>query len=257
MKQRWIAILAILIAIPATLCARWITDKEIFQVKATGPVEFSHYSHFEILDSKNCPTCHNGIFNIETKKNPDFTMAQMEQGKSCGACHDGKKAFSVKDDCGTCHPTKDITFEVAATGKTPFSHDVHTGMYSCSDCHPGLFIPGPGNKRISMKQMEKGNSCGACHDGETAFGVKSDCSTCHPTKDINFKVPDAGDALFSHDVHTSMYGCSDCHPGLFIPGPGNKRVSMSEMENGQSCGACHDGETAFTVAENCDGCHKM
>jgi len=26
-------------------------------------------------------------------------MQQMEKGKSCGACHNGKKALSVTDDC--------------------------------------------------------------------------------------------------------------------------------------------------------------
>jgi c(7)-type cytochrome triheme protein len=30
-------------------------------------------------------------------------MKDMEQGKSCGACHDGKGAFSVKGDCAKCH----------------------------------------------------------------------------------------------------------------------------------------------------------
>ncbi len=30
-------------------------------------------------------------------------MKQMQQGKSCGACHNGKKAFSVKGDCVKCH----------------------------------------------------------------------------------------------------------------------------------------------------------
>ena len=30
-----------------------------------------------------------------------------------------------------------------------------------------------------MKKMEAGESCGACHDGDTAFGVSEDCITCH------------------------------------------------------------------------------
>jgi len=30
-------------------------------------------------------------------------MKAMESGKSCGACHDGKTAFSVKGDCAKCH----------------------------------------------------------------------------------------------------------------------------------------------------------
>jgi len=40
------------------------------------------------------------------KKGTDkLTMAAMNEGKFCGACHDGKKAFSVKApaDCVKCH----------------------------------------------------------------------------------------------------------------------------------------------------------
>jgi c(7)-type cytochrome triheme protein len=31
-------------------------------------------------------------------------------------------------------------------------------------------------------------------------------------------------------------------------------ATMDDMEIGQSCGACHNGEKAFGV-ENCDPCH--
>jgi osmotically-inducible protein OsmY len=40
------------------------------------------------------------------KKGGDkMNMAAMNEGKFCGTCHDGKKAFSVKaaSDCGKCH----------------------------------------------------------------------------------------------------------------------------------------------------------
>ena len=30
-----------------------------------------------------------------------------------------------------------------------------------------------------MKEMQKGKSCGACHNGKTAFSVKGDCTKCH------------------------------------------------------------------------------
>ena len=178
MKMRWLFVIILLTALPTALYARWIKDQVTIQVKATGEVTFSHYSHLETL-GKNCPTCHNGIFNIVTEKNPDFTMADMEKGKSCGACHNGTKAFSVKDDCSACHPTKDINFKVPDAGNVTFSHDVHTGMYSCSECHPGLFIPGPGNKTFTMDQMGEGEACGACHDGDTAFTVNDNCDVCH------------------------------------------------------------------------------
>ena len=34
-----------------------------------------------------------------------MTMAAMSEGKFCGTCHDGNKAFSVKTpaDCVKCH----------------------------------------------------------------------------------------------------------------------------------------------------------
>ena len=70
-------------------------------------------------------------------------------------------------------------------------------------------------------------------------------------------VEDAGNVLFSHEVHADMFGCTDCHGDLFTAGPGNPVRSMADMEEGESCGACHDGDTAFSVAEDCEACHDM
>ncbi|TYO97089.1 c(7)-type cytochrome triheme protein [Geothermobacter ehrlichii] len=250
-----IAILMLLI-VPGPLSARWIKDKVVFQVEATGPVEFSHYNHLEAV-GKNCPTCHNKIFNIVTKKNPDFTMADMEKGKACGACHNGDRAFSVKEDCSTCHPTRDIRF-TNDTAPALFSHEIHTGMYGCSECHPDLFVPDQKkNPHFTMDQMGEGEACGACHDGDTAFSVSENCAACHPTADIKFET-DAGPATFPHSVHTEMYGCDECHPGIFVPDrKKNPAFTMDQMGEGEACGACHDGDTAFSVDDNCDSCHEM
>jgi c(7)-type cytochrome triheme protein len=180
MKHRWLLICVFLLMVPSVVLARWIQDIVTMPVTATGPVEFSHYNHLEAL-GKNCPTCHNAIFNIVVDKNPPATMADMGKGMSCGACHNGTKAFAVGDskNCSTCHPTKDIVFENDG-GKVTFSHKVHTGLFSCSECHPALFVPASGkNPHNTMTQMEKGASCGACHDGSAAFTVKENCETCH------------------------------------------------------------------------------
>ncbi len=52
-----------------------------------------------------CEACHvAGLF--QTKKNADkMTMAEMNRGKFCGTCHNGKKAFSTSDSktCQRCH----------------------------------------------------------------------------------------------------------------------------------------------------------
>lgn len=257
MKCRLLVLVAMLaVVLPSTLYARWIKDKVTFNVEATGPVEFSHYNHLDAL-GKHCPTCHNEIFSYVKKRNPTATMADMEKGQSCGACHNGELAFGVKDDCSMCHPTRDVT---VANDAAPalFPHETHTGMYGCSECHPDMFKPkSGGNPHVSMADMAEGSSCGACHDGSTAFSVKENCSACHITQDITFAT-DAGEATFPHEVHISMYGCGECHPGLFIPdSKQNPTMTMEQMSAGESCGACHDGSTAFSVDESCDTCHAM
>jgi len=164
--------------LPTVATARWIEDIAIIENVAVGQVSFSHYQHLEAVGN-NCVLCHNQLFQIDNSKNPPVSMAEMQQGKSCGGCHNGSKAFAVSGDCGSCHLTHDINFEVEA-GNAQFSHEIHTGNYSCSDCHPDLFIPAVGrNSRVTMEQMAAGKSCGACHDGNTAFSSEADCESCH------------------------------------------------------------------------------
>ncbi len=49
-----------------------------------------------------CGDCHTKIFPMKKTK---LTMASMNDGKECGTCHNGTKAFDVKDkaNCGKCH----------------------------------------------------------------------------------------------------------------------------------------------------------
>ncbi|PLX82623.1 MAG: cytochrome C [Desulfuromonas sp.] len=250
MKRFMIPVILVALALPSVTAARWIKDK----VSMPLSVEFSHYTHLEAV-GKNCPSCHNGIYNILPEKNPDFTMEQMEKGKACGACHNGSKAFSVKGDCVTCHQVSDVAI---ANPSAPalFSHEVHTGMFGCGECHPDLYAPDASkNPAVTMDQMGDGESCGACHDGDTAFGVSDDCSSCHPTREIAIANPVAP-ASFSHEAHTGMFGCGECHPDLFVPDVSkNPAVTMDQMGDGESCGACHDGDTAFGVADDCSSCH--
>ncbi|MBI1920610.1 MAG: cytochrome c3 family protein [Geobacter sp.] len=66
-----------------------------------GDVLFSHDVHVTDV-GLGCKECHTKLY-LNTKKHRHVTMKQMGMGKSCGACHNGKKAFSVKGDCGKCH----------------------------------------------------------------------------------------------------------------------------------------------------------
>jgi c(7)-type cytochrome triheme protein len=220
-------------------------------VKETGPVPFSHKKH---VKADNCAVCHPAVYDMAPRK--PVTMAQMEKGKSCGACHNGKDAFKT-DECTKCHPVKDVVFKIPETGDLTFSHEFHSGLHTCGDCHVKLFLPSTKNKKATMAEMEKGKSCGSCHNGKGAFKA-DECMKCHPVKDVAFKVPDTGDVKFSHEFHTGLYKCGDCHPKLYLPSQKNKKATMVEMEAAKSCGACHnDGKDAFSVKGDCDRCHKM
>lgn len=75
----------------------------------------------------------------------------------------------------------DITFEIKAAGNVIFSHDKHveSAGLKCTDCHDSLYITKEKRKSVKMAQMQKGKSCGLCHNGKKAFDVKANCNNCH------------------------------------------------------------------------------
>ncbi len=226
-----------------------MVDKLSIQTKTVGKVVFSHNLH-----GTKCNTCHPSLFKKKNNSN-HVTMKIMERGKSCGFCHNGRKAFGVSANCTTCH-AGDIAIRTKTVGKVLFSHDVHIDMFACNECHPDTFKPQNNSNHTTMKAMADGTSCGTCHDGNTAFGVGGDCAKCH-AGDILFEEKDTGNVTFPHTAHIAMFGCDECHPDLFKPERGKNKATMEQMEQGASCGACHDGSAAFGVAEDCESCHAM
>jgi len=239
-------------AFPLENCGGCHHTKElVYQVKATGPTAFSHKAH--LAKTPDCGTCHPSIFdNSSTKR---FTMAEMKRGKSCGACHNGTKAPGL-DSCVTCHPVKEITFKEESTGPIHFSHKSHVEVAGCDKCHPKLYALNRHNKPVGMAAMKKGKSCGACHNAKAAFPVK-DCAKCHPVRELEFEVKNFSVAQFSHESHMGLYSCTGCHTSLYKIARNKGVVTMREMEEGKSCGHCHDGKTAFTVKDKCGTCHKI
>lgn len=77
-----------------------------FKVAAAGNVVYSHDIHVGKFRLK-CTECHYRIFNRAANNDKDkATMADMLNGKSCGACHNGGKAFEVAKNCTRCHQNK-------------------------------------------------------------------------------------------------------------------------------------------------------
>jgi len=76
---------------------------------APGVVTFSHAKH--TAAGTKCSDCHTKIFKMKKGSTGELTMAKMNAGEQCGACHDGKKeiggkvvfATNDKANCEKCH----------------------------------------------------------------------------------------------------------------------------------------------------------
>jgi c(7)-type cytochrome triheme protein len=63
-------------------------------------------------------------------------------------------------------------------------------------------------------------------------------------------------AIFPHWFHRVRFRCKVCHADLgFKFKAGGNEINMVKIIDGQYCGACHNGELAWSV-ENCNLCHS-
>lgn len=215
--QASIAVLAFVVwcspaaaATPDSLALRLPPDA-VFQ-RVVGPdsaVVFRHGTHVP-LASERCTACHPQLFRILT---PTFsvTHADMNAGRSCGACHDGEHAFGTRasESCAVCHVGR-ATAAAAATrtpatpagtpayrgpkpitysqgevspGSVTFQHATHA-RGACSQCHPKLFAmktTPAGTNAKPRGDLHEVTGCGACHDSKKSFGVEDEqaCAKCH------------------------------------------------------------------------------
>jgi len=67
-----------------------------------GPVTFRHASHLN-WERPDCTVCHREPFRILRGGEHTPPSRDWHDARFCGRCHDGQKAFSVGEDCTTCH----------------------------------------------------------------------------------------------------------------------------------------------------------
>ena len=71
-----------------------------------GPVMFSHQQH--LAKGIKCSSCHMRDFKLKRGASGPITLETKQEGKFCGACHDGKTTigggvvFPI-DECDKCH----------------------------------------------------------------------------------------------------------------------------------------------------------
>jgi c(7)-type cytochrome triheme protein len=62
--------------------------------------------------------------------------------------------------------------------------------------------------------------------------------------------------VFPHWFHRVRYRCKVCHADLgFKFKAGGNEINMVKIIDGQFCGACHNGDIAWSI-ENCNICHS-
>ena len=62
--------------------------------------------------------------------------------------------------------------------------------------------------------------------------------------------------IFPHWFHRIRFRCKVCHADLgFEFKAGGNKIDMLKIIDGEYCGACHNGDIAWSV-ENCDLCHS-
>lgn len=165
------------------------------QIIASEPVKsmFSHKTHV-ISAGLTCDSCHPDLFTRKrgaAKAKGDYTMASLDAGKYCGACHDGKTAFNTTgpETCKTCHGSdmkqpETIVFNRPVKAVV-FGHKEHVDLgLDCTSCHDKAFEMRKGAaeehpQKFTMKALYAGQYCGVCHNGNIAFASNTRCASCH------------------------------------------------------------------------------
>jgi c(7)-type cytochrome triheme protein len=98
------AVVAAYLSIPLIAFAQKIGGGDLtFAPTNALPVVFSHEKHV-VGKGLKCGGCHYQIFQMASGSYK-MDMAKITKGDFCGKCHNGQKAFDVKNEknCIRCH----------------------------------------------------------------------------------------------------------------------------------------------------------
>ena len=208
-----------------------------------------------------CFKCHSYEKYAQNKPGIFSHAKHKTFGVHCNTCHGTKehtKSNVNKEACDTCHKLTSFTLETSGM-PVNFTHQNHARRFSCSECHPKLFLMKKGSTKLAMDDMYRGNSCGSCHNGKKAFSTSS-CSKCHAKmtgfkKALTYTSAGMSPVIFSHELHTAMFECNSCHTTIFKYKKGGSGMKMDDLYQGKFCGSCHNGQSAFGSSD-CQRCHK-
>lgn len=102
---RWLFVFVFLFLVPAVLFAVPSGQVITWEGGGAGMVKFEGAEHAK--KGYKCESCHPSLFQMK-KGSAKMTMELLNSGQFCGACHNGKIAFSTSNPkkCHECHKTK-------------------------------------------------------------------------------------------------------------------------------------------------------
>jgi c(7)-type cytochrome triheme protein len=195
------------------------------------PVVFPHWWHRAIY---TCKVCHTDIGFVMEAGSNKISMAGIMNGKWCGKCHNGKRAFAAVS-CNRCH----------SLGKE-VEENRETRKYLS-------LLPRYGYNSVEPDWMKSFNE-GIIKPRTTLDDTVVDLSF---DLDIEFRVRDEiplPNVIFPHKQHTQWLFCNSCHPEIFKMQAGSNPVTMLDIFQGKFCGVCH-GKVAFSP-QYCSRCHN-
>lgn len=208
-----------------------IMDRATRESKTVKPVVFPHWAH---RSKYTCKACHTDLGFKLKGRTTEITQADIEGGKFCGSCHNGKTSFGVSE-CSKCHSYG----SASAQGIGERLKDLPKDAF--------------GNKVDWAKAVRDGKIKPAADADGTGELSPVDMDVVIP---VNKFVPHPPDVKFPHAAHTRELECASCHESIFKQkAGGNPEMNMMKIISGQYCGTCH-AKVAFPI-DDCFRCHSQ
>ncbi len=201
------------------------------------PVVFSHWSH---RTQYTCRVCHQELGFSMRSDDTGITRREYLAGKFCGACHDGKTAFTVQGDrgaatCKNCH--MENTNKLRQRFQEVAASLPHSRFGNGID-----WVAALNDEAITPRDSLLTPRVMAQIPNKLRAPIK--LGTTSPRSDVTFP----------HEVHLSELDCSSCHPDIFnIKKKGTMAFTMERNIYGNFCGFCHM-RVAFPL-NDCKRCH--
>lgn len=259
--NRYIAVLLVLVASAGLALAQGGVKKKRPQPPDYGRVVIANYSeraglapvvfdHWVHRSQFTCRLCHVDIGFAMKAGQTNIRAADNMRGFYCGTCHNGKMRVgdrAVFDSCAKVILEQGKTCDRChSQGKNPkreYDFYAYTEKFPKERFGNGI-------------NWEKAETDGLIHLKDFIEGVSIKRKELKMPKDfeLNPKVQQMPEIVFSHKKHTVWNGCEVCHPEIFVGVKrGETKYSMPEIFNGKYCGVCH-GAVAFPLLD-CQRCH--